>query len=606
MRAFLRILISFIRPYKGFVMLNILFNLLGVVFSLFSLVLIGPFLSVLFGMQGPAKELMPWELSKEAIVNNFNYHIGAIMEQHGPQTALLFISGLVVLMFLLKTGNIYLANFFMAPIRNGVVRDLRNRIYQKMLVLPIGFYNQERKGDILARITQDVQEVEWSVMASLEKLFRDPINMMIFFTGMMIMSPALTAFVLILLPVSALIIGNIGKNLRKQSQRSQKQMGVIMSMVEETLSGLRIIKSFNAESFAEKRFHNENNLFTRIMNRITRRRDLASPLSEFLGALVVVGLIAYGGNLVLLGKGPLSPASFIAYIAIFTQILTPAKSFSTAYYHLNKGLASFDRINELLNQDARIFEVPEAISINEFKNQIDYDRVSFDYGQGEVLKDISITLRKGKTIALVGASGSGKSTFIDLLLRFHDTTNGSIHIDGNDIRLLKIIDMRNLFAYVPQESLLFNDSFTNNIAFGEENPDPDRIRDAARASDSLDFIHQNGMGFETHIGDRGGRLSGGQRQRIGIARAVYSNRPVLILDEATSALDNETEERVFTALAGYYKNRTILIVAHRLSTIRRADEIIVFRDGRILDQGCHEDLMSRCSDYQRLYQKEEQ
>ncbi len=392
MRVFLRILLSFIRPYKGYVMLNILFNLLGVVFSLFSLVLIAPFLSVLFGMQGPAKELVPWELGKEAIVNNFNYHIGAIMEQHGPQTALLFISGLVVIMFLLKTGNIYLANYFMAPIRNGVVRDLRNRIYRKILVLPIGFYNQERKGDILARITQDVQEVEWSVMASLEKLFRDPINMMIFFTGMMIMSPALTAFVLILLPVSALIIGNIGKNLRKQSQRSQKQMGVIMSMVEETLSGLRIIKSFNAESFAEKRFHNENQLFTRIMNRITRRRDLASPLSEFLGALVVVGLIAYGGNLVLLGKGPLSPASFIAYIAIFTQILTPAKSFSTAYYHLNKGLASFDRINELLNQDARIHEAPEAMPIGDFNNQIDYERVSFNYGQGEVLKEVLLTL----------------------------------------------------------------------------------------------------------------------------------------------------------------------------------------------------------------------
>jgi len=604
MRTFLQLLRTYLKPYQGYVFLNILFNLLGVVFSLFSLVLIGPFLSVLFGIQEATDQLLPWALNKEVIVINFNYHIGSIIENQGHKAALFMISGMVVIMFLLKTGNIYLANFYMAPIRNGIVRDIRNRIYRKLLDLPIGFYTHERKGDIMARLTQDVQEVEWSIMASLEKLFRDPINILIFLTGMLIMRPGLTLFVLLWLPFSGWIIGNLGKNLLKQSGKSQQQIGIIMSIVEETISGLRIIKAFNASNMAEAKFRDENNHFTRIMNRITRRRDMASPLSEFLGALVVVGLIAYGGNLVLAGKGQLSPASFIAYIAIFTQILTPAKSFSTAYYHLNKGLASFDRINEILNSKLQIYEAPGAIEFKTLDSGLSFKDVSFSYTDTPVLKNISIELLKGQRIALVGASGSGKSTFVDLILRFHDPLSGGVYVDQHEIKSIRIDDLRNLFAYVPQETLLFNDTFARNIAFADENPDPVKLREAALIADCLSFIEESRDGFATMIGDRGSRLSGGQRQRIGIARAIYANRQVLILDEATSALDNETEERVYQALFRELHDRTIIIVAHRLSTIRRADKIIVFSQGGIADHGTHFELLDRCDDYKRIYQKE--
>lgn len=604
MRTFLKLSREYLAPYRAYVGLNVLFNLLGVVFSLLSLVMIGPFLNVLFGIQEPSEVLLPWKLSKEVIINNFNYHIGVLIENHGPQTALFTISGLVAVMFLLKTSNIYLANYFMAPIRNGVVRDIRNRIYKKILILPISFYTQEKKGDIMARVTQDVQEVEWSIMASLEKLFRDPINILIFLTGMFMMSPILTAFVLILLPVSAVIIGNIGKNLRKQSKRSQKQMGVLMSTLEETLSGLRIIKSFNAEEAATEKFYKQNHLFTRIMNRITRRRDLASPLSEFLGALVVVGLIAYGGNLVLLDKGQLGAAAFIAYIAIFSQILSPAKSFSTAYYHLNKGLASLDRINEILHAKNTVTEHPRASAIKTFESEILFRDISFRYETEPVLEGINLQIKKGQTVALVGGSGSGKSTFLDLLLRFHNPDSGEISIDGINSKELLIKDLRNLFGYVPQETLLFNDDFINNIAFGDKNPDIERIEEAARIADAWDFIQSREGGFHSMIGESGGKLSGGQRQRIGLARAIYANRPVLVLDEATSALDNESEERVYQALQKSLGNTTKIIVAHRLSTIQRADEIVVFSSGTILDHGLHNDLLKRCADYQRLYQKE--
>ncbi|MCD6332465.1 MAG: ABC transporter ATP-binding protein [Bacteroidales bacterium] len=604
MRSFLKIAREYLSPYRGYILLNISFNLLGVIFSLFSLVLIGPFLNVLFGLQKPIDSLLPWSLNKDVLVNNFNYHIGHLIIQHGPQAALFAICGLVIVMFLLKTGNIYFANYFMAPIRNGVVRDIRNRIYRKILELPISYYSQKHKGDIMSRVTQDVQEVEWSIMASLEKLFRDPINMFIFLIGMLLMSPGLTAFVLVLLPISALIIGHIGKNLRKQSAGSQKQMGYLMSILEETLSGLRIIKSFNAENHAEKKFRKENQLFTRIMNQITRRRELASPLSEFLGSLVVVGLIAYGGNLVLIDKGHLNPASFIAYIAIFSQILTPAKSFSTAYYHLNKGLASFDRINEILNIQLKARELPGTQPVSAFQRQIIFNRVSFSYEDQPVLRNISLQLDQGKTIAIIGASGSGKSTFLDLLLRFYDPDEGSITIDGTEIRDLNIKDLRGLFGYVPQESLLFNDDFIHNIAFGDPAPDFDRVVHAARIADALDFIESKEDGFYSIIGDRGAKLSGGQRQRLGIARAVYANRPVLILDEATSALDNESEARVYLALTENLKDKTILFVAHRLSTIIRANEMVLFEEGRLIDHGTHEELLKRSQAYRHLYEKE--
>ena len=603
MKAFLKIVAEYIKPYRGFALLNIMFNLLGVTFSLLSMILIGPFLSVLFGTQDIISSPVPWEISRSAIEHNFSYHIGRIISDHSEQKALLAISILVVIMFFLKTANIYLANYFMAPIRNGVVRDIRNKIYKKIISLPIGYFSEERKGDVMSRVTQDVQEIEWSIMASLEKFFRDPLNIIIFLAGLFFMSPFLTVFVLLLLPVSAVLIGTIGKNLRKTSSRSQAEMGSLMAFLEESLSGLRIIKAFNAQKSMQKGFGERNESFTRTMNNISRRRYLASPLSEFLGAIVIVVLLAYGGNLVLSGSSSLSASSFIAYIAIFSQLLTPAKSFSTAFYHMQKGLASFDRVNEILDTDKHIPEAKHPVSINAFNDSIEYRGVSFAYQEKVVLKNISLEIKKGEKIALVGMSGSGKSTFVDLLPRFYDVNSGQILIDGHNIKDLSLHSLRQLIGYVHQDSLLFNDTFKGNIAFGDAKPDMDRVRMAARTALAEDFINQTDKGYNSSIGDRGSKLSGGQRQRISLARALYLNPQILIMDEATSALDTESERIVQQALARVMKNRTSIIVAHRLSTIQNADRIYVFRDGEIVEKGKHGDLIKTGGEYFKLYEE---
>ena len=603
MKAFWQIFRTYIIPYKGFAFLNIAFNILGVIFSLLSLVLIGPFLQVLFGTQAIVDNPVPWELSKQAFQHNFNYLISQQIVDHSEQNALLMVSLLVILLFFLKTANIFLANYFMAPLRNGVVRDIRNRMYLKILHLPIGFFSDERKGDIMARVTQDVQEIEWSIMASLEKFFRDPINIVIFLIGLFLISPILTLFVLVLLPVSAIIIGQIGKNLRKTSSRSQEEMGRLMSFLEETLSGLRVIKAFNAQNSMKHGFEHHNNIYTHTMNRVTRRRYLASPLSEFMGAIVIVVLLAYGGNLVLAGEGQLSAASFIAYIAIFSQLLTPAKSFSTAFYHMQKGLASFDRINAILNVDNPIKEVVSPEKKERFSSEINFKNVWFSYKTKAVLKNINVRIKKGQTIALVGHSGSGKSTFIDLIPRFYDVSEGSVNIDGIDIRSLNLADLRKLLGYVHQEALLFNDSFKNNIAFGCKEKDERRIQDVARAAQAEEFILEEEEGLERNIGDRGNKLSGGQKQRISIARALYANPDILLLDEATSALDSESERKVQEALDVLMKGRTTIVVAHRLSTIMNADLILVFKDGEIVEQGQHEELIKAGGEYLHLYKE---
>ena len=601
MKTFFQIIRNYIYPYRAYVVLNVLFNLFGVVFSLLSLVLIGPFLRVLFGDNPQVSQPGPLEFTTQSIQQNFNYLLSQLIDKQGAHTALVVVSLTAVVLFFLKTANIYLANFFMAPIRNGVVKDLRNQIYSKIIELPLSYYSREKKGDIMARLTQDVQEVEWSVMASLEKFFRDPINILIFLIGMFIMSPSLTLIVLIVLPVAALLIGTVGRNLRKISSRSQNQMGKLMSMVEETLSGLRIIKAFNAQAYSEKNFQKENQVFTRIMNSITRHRDLASPLSEFLGSLVVVGLMAFGGSLVLKGQGGLSAASFIAYIAVFSQLLIPAKSVSTAYYHLNKGLASIDRINQVLKSENPLKEEVNPIDISTFNDKIEFRNVSFSYENAPVINDVSLTINKGETIAFVGQSGSGKSTLVDLLARFYDTGSGNILIDGKDVRKVKTQDLRNLMGIVPQDPILFNDTILANISFGHE-PDLPAARSAAKVAHAWEFISQMENGLEAHLGDRGSTLSGGQRQRICLARAVYRNPPILILDEATSSLDSELENYVQASLQDLMKNRTTIIIAHRLSSIQNSDRIYVIKEGRIAEKGTHAELMSLNGEYSYLFE----
>jgi subfamily B ATP-binding cassette protein MsbA len=601
MKTFFQIIKQYIYPYKGYVVLNLLFNLLGVVFSLLSLILIGPFLGVLFGETAVVSEPASLEFTRQSIQQNFNYVLSQMVEKQGAHTALILVSLIAVLLFFLKTANIYFANYFMAPIRNGVVRDLRNQIYSKIIELPLSYYSREKKGDIMSRLTQDVQEVEWSVMASLEKFFRDPINILIFLTGMFIMSPSLTVIVLVVLPVAAFLIGSVGKNLRKISSRSQKQMGLLMSMVEETLSGLRIIKAFNAQKQSEKSFQKENQVFTRTMNSITRHRDLASPLSEFLGSLVVVGLMAFGGNLVLQGQGGLSAGAFISYIAVFSQLLIPAKSVSTAYYHLNKGLASIDRINQVLQSKNPMKEESEPVEITSFQDKIELKNVSFSYENALVINDISLTIKKGETVAFVGQSGSGKSTIVDLMARFYDVVDGEILVDGKDIRKLSTQGLRNLMGIVPQDPILFNDTIISNIAFGSV-PDHAQAESAAKVAHAWEFISQMEEGLESHLGDRGSTLSGGQRQRICLARAIYRNPPILILDEATSSLDSESENYVQSSIQDLMKNRTIIIIAHRLSTIQNADQIYVIKEGKIAEQGTHAELLNLAGEYRYLFE----
>lgn len=601
MKDFLHLLRRFIPPYKWKLVWNIVFNFLSAVFGAFSFLLLIPSLKILFGTQELMLDKPEVGLSVSSFTEYSNYLISRVIEQSSHEKALIFIGIFIVITVFLKVGFYYLANYMIVVIRNGVVRDIRSRIYRKILKLQLGFFSDERKGDIMARMTGDVTEVENSIMNSLEMMIKNPILILVSVAVMVYMSWSLTLFVFVMFPIAGYIIGRIGKSLKKESRKGQNKMGDILSVIEEDLSGLRIIKAFNAEKKATERFEKENVSYFHIMNQLMWRRFLAHPMSEFLGTTVIIIVLWYGGQLILNQRSSLDAAAFIGYLVFFYNIINPAKAFSTALYSVEKGLASMERIDKILNTGETIKEKPNAMGISDFQSKIVYNHVSFAYNATPVLKDISLEIKKGKTVAFVGRSGSGKTTLVDLLPRFYEVTGGSITIDGTDLRDLKLKDLRNLIGYVNQEPILFNDSFFNNIAFGMENVTEEQVVNAAKIAHAHEFIIATENGYQTTIGDRGDKLSGGQKQRLSIARAVMKNPPILILDEATSSLDTESERLVQDALINLMKNRTSLVIAHRLSTIKNADMIYVLHKGKIEEKGTHDELLAAEGRYRKLH-----
>ena len=604
MKGFFDLLARFVPPYKRYLALNVLFNVLTAFLTLFSFALIIPILEMLFGLNTQTYAFMPWGSGKldAVITNNFYYYVQCIIERYGQSTALACIALALVVMTGLKTGCAYMSAFFMIPIRTGVVRDIRNQIYDKIVSLPIGFFSNERKGDVMARMSGDVTEVENSIMSSLDLMFKNPIMIIACLTMMIALSWQLTLFVLILLPLAGLLMGGVGKRLKRVSLEGQTQWGVMLSNIEETIGGLRIVKAFNAEKKVSRRFTGENEKYRTIVTRMNRRYELAHPMSEFLGTATIAIVLWFGGTLILSGHSSITAPKFIYYMVIFYSIINPAKDLSKASYAIQRGLASMQRIDKILNAENSIADPATPAALPAFGRGIAYNNVRFSYNDGEtwVIDDVTLEIPRGKTVALVGQSGSGKTTMADLLPRFYDVQQGSITVDGIDIRNVRVADLRALMGNVNQEAILFNDSFYNNITFGVENATHEQVEEAARIANAYDFIMASEEGFDTNIGDRGCKLSGGQRQRISIARAILKNPPILILDEATSALDTESEHLVQEALNNLMQGRTTLVIAHRLSTIKNADLICVMQDGRIVEQGTHDQLMAAAGTYKHL------
>ncbi len=595
---------KFFTPYTFKLLSSILLTFLGTLFSLFSFTMIIPFLGIFFGTQTLVTEMVPMEFSVDAIQHNFYYYLSSIISTQGKNIALGVVSLFIVFAVFLKTTFTYLGNYALAPVRTGVVRDIRNYMYHKILSLQISFFSEEKKGDIMSRMTSDVQEIENSVMQAIKDGIKAPIIIIIYLGALIFMSAQLTLFVFFLLPVSGVIIGRIGKSLKRRSKRGQEQLGEMLSHIEETLFGLSIVQAFNVEERFNQKFNEENEKYTKIVKGIWRKRDLAGPLSEYLSTMVIVVILYYGSSKILNGTLGLSPQEFIGYLVIFSQIISPAKQFSNAYYSIQRGLASFERVKDILDAEITITEKTDAKRLTQFENQLKYDHVSFSYqADKQVLQDIQLTIPKGKTVALVGQSGSGKTTMANLLPRFYDVSHGKITLDGINIKDLKISDVRDLMGVVTQESILFNDTIFNNIAFIDKEVSEEEVIRAAKIANAHDFILETENGYQTIIGDRGSKLSGGQRQRISIARAILKNPPILILDEATSALDTESEYLVQDAIEKLMNNRTSIVIAHRLSTIKNADEIIVMEKGKIIERGTHKDLLNQENGaYAKLYQ----
>ncbi len=597
-------IIDYIRRHYVLALLNILFNLLTSVFSLVSIAMIIPFLNLLFKDSTAQTSQAPvFRLSVDFFIDLFNHHFTRIIAEQGKLNALILICVIVVVIFFFKNLFRYLALFVLSPLRTGAVKEIRQRLFHKLLTLPLSYFSEERKGDLLTKMTSDVQEIEHGIISTIEVVFKEPVTIIIFLGAMLYMSPEFTAFVLVMILVTALIIGRIGKSLKRASSKAQAKLGEMITVVEESLSGMRIVKAFRAEQYQLKKFDEVNSAHNKIMTKAFRRRDLSSPLSEFLGIIIVVTVLWFGGRLVLDPSYALGAETFIGFMVIFSQLIPPAKSFSTAYYNIQKGLASVDRINKILDAEIRIHQKPDAKSISEFKDKIEFRDVSFayyNYDDKRVLEKVNLTIKKGKVVALVGQSGAGKTTLVDLIPRFYDPIEGEILIDGVDIRDYKLGDLRSLMGVVTQESVLFNDTVYNNIKFGVENATHENIINAAKIANAHEFITGLENGYDTLIGDRGSKLSGGERQRLTIARAILSDPDILILDEATSSLDTENEKLVQEAIYKLMANRTSIVIAHRLSTIQYADEIIVLQDGKIQERGNHISLTAQNGIYKRL------
>lgn len=595
MRYFFQVAGRYIKPYWVMLVVSFGFNILSAIFSVLSMVMLIPVLNILFQQDKEVMDFLPWAFKASTIEHNFYYFITQFKLEFGPGAALLFAGLFMIIGTFFKCATSYLAEYTNVGLRNNIIRDIRNDVYQKIISLPLGFFQQQQKGDIMQVATGDIAEIERTVMSSVNMFMKNPVMILVTLGSMIYISPTLTLFAFILLPIAGGIIGKIGKNLKTKSLEGQNKMGELMSILEETLSGLRIVKAFNAETKMDNRYAGESQNYCTVAKKIARRWDLAHPVSEFLGTVVMIIVVWFGGTLILTaGEDALSVSVFLTYLGIFYQIINPAKDFSKAYYSIQKGMAAMERIDRILLAPDKIFENAEGQEIQTLKSGIEYKNVTFSYnGERDVLKNVSMTIPKGKMIALVGQSGSGKSTFVDLLPRFWDVTQGEILIDGVNIKNYKLHDLRGLMGNVNQEAILFNDTIYNNIAFGVEHATQEEVETAAKVANAHSFILEQDNGYQTIIGDRGSKLSGGQRQRISIARAVLRNPDILILDEATSALDTESERLVQEALEHLLKGRTSLVVAHRLSTIRNADTICVFNEGEIVEVGTHEELIGK-------------